>query len=199
MIDQIDSCDFLVCDFTPPRIVNKYTMQATIETPVEHPLQQLMQSPLPTKTYQRKKLYHPTREEAAEVYDLLNDYVFGGVLVKPPIIFSKCHNFWGQCYGAIDLSVIIQINHRHLCKQWFIAVLAHEMVHQYQWQIDGAHRQSENPSKQPLMSHGPTFVKWKKALKEFGIPLSTSLDADEFLKHQDIMNLHSRRIKNTEL
>ena len=173
-------------------IPNKYVMQTD---ELKNPLRNLLESALPSKTYQRKRSYHPTQEEAESIYDLLNEHVFGNALTRPTLIFSKCHNFWGQCYGQIDLSIIIQINHRHPCVHWFVAVMAHEMVHQYQWQIDGAARQALN--KAPLMSHGPTFMKWRKALKNFGIPLYSCMDANIFLKTQNLLFMPAQLINET--
>ena len=45
-------------------------------------------------------------------------------------------------------------------QQMFLWVVAHEMVHVYEWQIEG------------VMSHGLSFQKWKRPFARYGLPLS---------------------------
>ena len=52
-------------------------------------------------------------------------------------------------------------------------VVAHEMVHQYQWDILSNDR--EDQGLPPIMSHGPSFFAWREPLAEYNIPLSTKL------------------------
>jgi hypothetical protein len=51
--------------------------------------------------------------------------------------------------------------------------MAHEMVHQFQWDILSNERQSQGLG--PIMSHGPSFFAWRKPLAEYNIPLSTKI------------------------
>jgi len=51
--------------------------------------------------------------------------------------------------------------------------MAHEMVHQFQWDVLSNERQSQGLD--PIMSHGPSFFAWREPLAEYDIPLSTKL------------------------
>lgn len=55
------------------------------------------------------------------------------------------------------------------CRQWLIIVLAHEMCHQYQWDVVGEKRIKQG--KNPIMSHGPSFFIYRDKLAKHGIPL----------------------------
>ena len=50
--------------------------------------------------------------------------------------------------------------------------LAHEMAHQYQWDIDGVKRIKRGW--EPLMSHGPSFFKHRKSINKYGLVLKDS-------------------------
>ena len=70
------------------------------------------------------------------------------------------------------------------CKQWLVTTLAHEMCHQYQWEIIGAERISMG--KDPIMSHGPSFFLFRERLKEHGISLKTSHSKRKWFKYQNL-------------
>jgi hypothetical protein len=70
------------------------------------------------------------------------------------------------------------------CMQWFITTLAHEMVHQYQWDIIGPEREQEG--KDWLMSHGPSFYQFKDGMKDYNISLKTAHSQRRWFKHQDL-------------
>lgn len=70
------------------------------------------------------------------------------------------------------------------CKQWLVNTLAHEMCHQYQWDIIGNQRLIEG--KQPIMSHGPSFFVFREQLKEHGINLKTAHSKRKWFKYQNL-------------
>jgi hypothetical protein len=66
--------------------------------------------------------------------------------------------------------VEIKLSDKWYCAQWMVAVLAHEMVHQYQWEILG--KNMEGRIKWYVMNHGPSFYEWRDAMAEYQIPLN---------------------------
>jgi hypothetical protein len=78
----------------------------------------------------------------------------------------------------------IAISDKWFCRQWFIDTLAHEMAHQYQWDIDGPKRVAEG--KEPIMSHGPSFFKHKVKLDKYGLNLKTTHRVKKWFKHQTL-------------
>jgi hypothetical protein len=70
------------------------------------------------------------------------------------------------------------------CAQWAVTVIAHEMVHQHQWDIEGPKRWRKG--KDFLMSHGPTFFRFRDKLEKYGISLKTAHSQRKWFKHQDL-------------
>lgn len=116
-----------------------------------------------------RKPFVATKQDVEMIWDALNRAIFRGVLVKPEkfiMVYDEDWPYWGECEG-------LQRGHRYgphytkairLHKYWpnakkFINTLAHEMVHQYEWEQQGT------------MSHGKTFFAWEERLREYGIPL----------------------------
>lgn len=155
-------------------------------------LKQLMSTKLPNITYQKRRLYRTNRQEVYELFDIINQEIFDGKLSKPKIIVkTHVHKKWGECQGYLNhvsnkkSLCIILLNKNWYCKQWLITVLAHEMAHQYQWDIQGNQRLLEG--KQRLMSHGPSFYQFKGKLKSFGIPLKHRLNTIKWFKTQNLL------------
>jgi len=147
----------------------------------------IMQTPLPPIDYQKKRLYAPTETEILELHRLLNEKVFNNQLRVPPLKLKNMGHF-GMCYGHVATSKIphhaaLALRRRYQCVQWVMLILAHEMAHQYQWEVDGPIRIAEG--KKPLLSHGPTFYKFNKTLTAYGIPLRSSYDVPLWLATQN--------------
>lgn len=70
------------------------------------------------------------------------------------------------------------------CRQWLITTLAHEMCHQYQWDIIGEQRISGG--KDRLMSHGPSFFIFRDKLKDQGISLKTAHRSRKWFRYQNL-------------
>ena len=79
----------------------------------------------------------------------------------------------------------ITIQQNWFCIQWLIMVLAHEMCHQYQWDIIG--KQQLKKGKFPVMSHGPSFFVRKKQLLKFGIPLKRVVHSHMWFSKQNLL------------
>ena len=79
---------------------------------------------------------------------------------------------------------IIRVSDKWFCKQWLITTLAHEMVHQYQWDIQG--RERIKNGKEPFISHGPTFFQFRDKLAENNISLKRAHGIKGWFKHQNL-------------
>jgi len=147
-----------------------------------------MQTPLPSKRLQRKEKFRPTKDQIHETYDLLNAHIFEGKLIQPSINRRSMAEF-GMCIGWSEprhFSKIL-LNRQFFCVQWFVTILAHEMSHQYQWDIQGAVRLLKN--KGPLLSHGPSFYRYAKPMARCGIPLKPEYSPTKWFRTQDMMKV----------
>jgi len=153
-------------------------------------LNELMDLPLPSVHVQKRLPFRPSRHFVHHVYELLNYEVFGNTMYKPKLeIQSHCHKYWGMCMGDIRSNYTgshctIRLMDKWFCPQWFVTTLAHEMVHQYQWDIIGPEREDEG--KDWLMSHGPSFYSFREDLAPHDIPLKVSHSQRRWFKHQDL-------------
>jgi hypothetical protein len=144
-----------------------------------HPLKEIMNSPIPSVTYQKRKLYRPNIQEVQKVYCLINRYVFNNKLVMPPIELGICRKYWGMCFGYEQemnpgTYCKIKLTDKWFCKQWFVTTLAHEMVHQYEWDVLNKN-----------MTHRQSFFMWKEKLAKFNIDLKTYYGYKRWFKYQD--------------
>lgn len=151
---------------------------------------EMMQIPLPSIPKQKRLLYRPTRQEVEYVYGELNTHVFNSLLTRPKLIIaSRCRNYWGMCYGEDTEQVAgtfckIKLMDKWYCPQWMVTVLAHEMCHQYQWDVFSYERAQNG--KRRLMSHGPSFYKFQPQLKQHNIALKTTSSMKRWFKHQNL-------------
>lgn len=144
-----------------------------------------MDGQLPTIKEQKQKLYCPTIGQVEYYYRLLNHLVFHDKLVRPDLVIRRLHAAWGLCIGHRDMHCEIHLTNRFYCKQWFLAVLAHEMCHQYQWQVLGEQRIRNG--RNPIMSHGPSFFLFRDRLRQLGIPLKVRIRSNRWFKLQDFL------------
>jgi hypothetical protein len=112
--------------------------------------------------------WKPDAQYAEQVYNAINRTVFNGQLTRPKIVIRDYNkNFWGECEG-------MYVDNRPVCKvirmhRWipnskiFIRVMAHEMVHQWEFEKGPYNR----------MTHGKrTFWSWKPECARWGINLT---------------------------
>ncbi len=137
----------------------------------------LMQTPLPSKTVQRRCNYRPTRQQIYDIYNLINESVFDSKLTYPSITIRTMKE-WGWFYAFPDKRGKIKITNKLFCIQWFILILAHEMTHQFQWQFtnDG-------------LAHTEFFHSFKDKLKNIGIPLGEAYDPIAWFNTQDLFKV----------
>lgn len=153
-------------------------------------LPELMATPLPSITDQKRLRFRPSERQVHHIYELLNYHVFGNQLRKPKIqIAARRRKYWGMCIGNTHVQrtgsyCSIELMDKWISIQWMIATIAHEMAHQYQWDIIGPERHDEG--KDFLMSHGPSFFMFRERLEHFYIPLKTAHSQRRWYKHQDL-------------
>lgn len=154
-------------------------------------LQELMCQDLPNLTYQKRLNYRTSKREVLALYKIINKEVFNDRLPIPEIqVLPRCRDYWGMCMAkGFTLSpdssksdCIIRLMDKWYCRQWLITVLAHEMCHQYQWDVDSRKRVREG--KKPLMSHGRSFFIYKKKLAQHGIMLKRAQSRSRWFLHQ---------------
>ena len=151
----------------------------------------MMQEELPSIGYQKRLSYRTTYEEVIDLYRLINKTVFNSKLAMPTIeVMPRCRTYWGICFGEHHMMpkqrsyCKIRVMDKWYCKQWLISTLAHEMCHQYTWDILGEERRKVG--KEPLMSHGPTFYIFRERLAENGISLKRYHRRSKWFKTQDL-------------
>ena len=152
----------------------------------------LMLTPLPTVSVQRRKPYRPTRRQVNRVYNLLNTAIFDNQLSRCPINIAQEYKYLAYCRGypfktSRGTYCYIKIPNKYFSVQWLIMILAHEMSHQYQWDVIGKQRLIRGQN--PIMSHGASFFLYKQKLAEFGIPLRRRVNIEKWFRHQDLRKL----------
>jgi hypothetical protein len=155
-------------------------------------LYQMMQEPLPSISFQKRLGYRTSHREVVSLYKTINETVFDNVLHTPTIeVTSHCQKYWGICEATYEkirfrnTHCNIRMMDKWFCKQWLIATLAHEMCHQYQWDIIGPIRLAEG--KEPLLSHGPSFYIFRDTLALHGIRLKSHFGMRRWMKHQNFL------------
>lgn len=149
-----------------------------------------MDFPLPPVYIQRRLPYRPSKSDVRHVYEQLNWLVFDNKLSMPKLVLaSHCKKYWGMCIAETSMNYTgsyctIKLMDKWFCPQWMVTTLAHEMCHQYQWDVDGPKRARKG--KDFILSHGPSFFIYRDKLAKHGISLKTSHGQRRWFKHQDL-------------
>ena len=150
-----------------------------------------MREDLPDLTFQRKLSYRPTHKEVKLLHTIINEQVFDNLLPKPSIVLaSRCREYMGMCisknsdFRLKHSNCIIKLSDKWFCRQWLITILAHEMCHQYEWDIIGKERLAEG--REPKITHGPNFFMHKERLAEHGIRLKRVYKKYQWFEHQSL-------------
>lgn len=154
-------------------------------------LAELMREELPPIAYQKRLCYRTDYDEVVALYRLINKTIFNNKLIMPEIeVMPRCRKYWGMCFGALQMPTKsksyckIRLMDKWYCRQWLINVLAHEMCHQYQWDVEGMKRL--NKGKEPIMSHGPSFFVFREKLKKHGICLKSAHSKRKWFLYQNL-------------
>jgi hypothetical protein len=156
---------------------------------------QYMNAPLPCVSVQKRLPYRPTLDEANRLYRSLNKHIFHNALTRPEIHLGTLRKTWGLCHWQDNIQkhgshgkpgtwCSISLMDKWFCPQWFCTTLAHEMVHQYQWDIErfdnrgfAIHDDSG--------AHGPSFFAWRERFSYWEIDLKTAHGMRRWFKYQD--------------
>lgn len=156
-------------------------------------LTRIMSRKLPKISAQKRLLYRTDVGEVRYLFRLINQEVFNNELATPEFeVMARCRDYWGWCEAKHDVpnlqssrsDCIIRLSDKWYCKQWLVTTLAHEMCHQYQWDIISKKRMKKKM--EPIMSHGPTFFIFRDRLAKFGISLKREAASALWFKHQNI-------------
>lgn len=154
-----------------------------------NPIRRIMDQPLPSITYQRRKSFRPELPDIIYAYNIINKYVFENTLVRPEISQGTIHKMWGYCQWndteqPTGSYCTIRLMDKWFCPQWFMNTLAHEMVHQYQWDIDRFESGKDNIQFNSG-GHGPTFYMWRDRFKFYNLNLKISFSQRRWFLNQD--------------
>lgn len=157
-----------------------------------NPVRAIMESPLPSITYQKRKLFRPSHDDLITAYKMINRHVFDNVLSIPDIKLIQTQKCWGYCQWLDDYQnngsyCKIRLNRNWFCPQWFMNTLAHEMCHQYVWdryrwehhEIHGREIYTGGGG------HGPSFFMWRDRFSYHGLTLKTAFGQNRWFKYQD--------------
>jgi hypothetical protein len=154
-------------------------------------LHELMMQPLPPLGHQKRLLYRTNRAEVLSLHKLINHEIFNDELPTPMLeVAPRCREYWGMCFGQSTRIKYkksyckIRVMDKWFCQQWLITMLAHEMCHQYQWDVIGKERESKGMNR--IMSHGPSFYIFRDKLARCGIPLKRHHRQRKWFKTQDL-------------
>ena len=108
--------------------------------------------------------FNPTKQDCRWWCTVINSLIFDGELKPFRKIEIRKMKSWGYCLGKGQKS-----RHGRYAELWmadtypsfsfFFSILAHELVHMYQFCAVGD------------MTHGPTFFKWSPKFRKVCIPL----------------------------
>lgn len=153
-----------------------------------NPVRAIMATPLPSITYQKRRGFRVGPEDVKYAYKILNRYIFDNQLRCPNIDIGITRTYWGMCVGHSREQdsgswCNLRISDKYFCVQWFMNTLAHEMAHQYQWDVITPARLEQGM--EPVMSHGPTFFLWRERMLHYGVYLKTAHGQRRWFQHQD--------------
>lgn len=157
-----------------------------------NPIRAIMEQPLPSITYQRRKMFRPRHADINYAYNIINKYVFNSALVKPEIVQRRMVKAWGLCsWEELEQKsgswTNIHISDKWYCPQWFMNTLAHEMVHQYQWDVYRWEHLDYHgkPMFEGSGAHGPSFYMWRDVFDHYGLNLKRHHRMKKWFKYQD--------------
>ena len=121
--------------------------------------------PILEKIYEECE-YYPTIKEVRQWFGVLNEIIFESRI--PKFYNIEIKSFRGQFAACLPCTKTkepfvrcseLQIDYKFHNFRGFITILAHEMIHAWEWKTRG------------YVSHGKNFFQWKQKLLEHGIPL----------------------------
>lgn len=164
-----------------------------------HLITQYMTAPLPCVSEQKRLPFRPLPEEVDALYRSINRHVFDNQLTQPEIVLGTLQKAWGRCnwedtrqrrssWGKTGTWCRIELYDKWFCPQWFCNTLAHEMVHQWQWDVYRFEHEKAYGRKMfdGSGAHGPSFHMWRECFESWGLCLKTSHGQKRWFRHQDL-------------
>lgn len=109
------------------------------------------------------KRFRPKDDDVITWFNILNEQVFGNKLKPLTEMYVKRHNgfhaFFHYWPKSENCEPEISMNTTFKTKKLFVEILAHEMIHYFQYSYN-----------EPL-GHGPTFWAWRDNLQLKGLTL----------------------------
>lgn len=157
-----------------------------------NPIRSIMEAPLPSITSQRRKQFRPGPADITYAYNIINRHVFRSQLRMPTITTGRLGPAWGTCNWYYDIKspgtrCEIWLADKWFCPQWFMNTLAHEMVHQWQWDVHRWEHLNEHGREIRTNSagHGPNFFVWRDEFAHYGLTLKTFFRQRKWFLYQD--------------
>jgi hypothetical protein len=112
-----------------------------------------------------QEIFEPSKNDYREWFAILNDEIFSGefsFIPKIDIRFRrKNHAYYQYEDKRFDpKESMFLLDKRYKTKKMFVEILAHELVHHYQY-MNGFE-----------VDHGKSFFKWKKIINKKGLALA---------------------------
>ena len=157
-----------------------------------NPIRKIMEAPLPSRTYQRRLQFRPAAADIKYAYTIINRHVFDNQLTPCVIYSGSLRRTWAYCTWLDSEQhrgtwSTIHVMDKWYCPQWFIQILAHEMVHQWQYDIYRWEYLDQFRRNMPMNSdgHGPSFFSWRDRFDHYGLHLQRHYGTRRWFKHQD--------------
>lgn len=117
--------------------------------------------------------FFPESSDVEEWFDVLNVVVFKNRLKEKfqTIEIRRRHKIWAEYIGQFypnekkDVVCGLKLTNRFPNKKFFVQILAHEMIHHFQFICERPRFNAKN------VSHGKSFWKWKPIFKKHGLNL----------------------------
>jgi hypothetical protein len=110
----------------------------------------------------------------------------------PDLTQGSMQKKWGYCQWYNEECdngswTKIKLMNKWFCPQWFMNTLAHEMIHQYQWDVDRWDHieQYGRDIHKNSGGHGPSFYVWRERFEYYNLNLKVSFGQKRWFKHQD--------------
>lgn len=108
----------------------------------------------------------------------INNKVFDGVLQTPTIRLNNSTKLLGACYSTYwsGKPTLLEFSKTNLSSKNLFDTIAHEMVHQFNFEVDGKSEKLRAVLSNPKNSHGTLFMRLAPNLAEIGVKLTPTAD-----------------------
>lgn len=123
-------------------------------------------------------VYETTVEDCVEWFRILNRELFNSRLPNIDYVDIRWRRkSWAYYQYFVNKDTkekesCLNMNKRYKSKKFFVEVLAHELVHHYQFMYDESDMQEEG-------GHGESFMRWKSVFEKKGLNLVKSYEDEK--------------------